>query len=96
MYSASVIDRATVDYKVQHQLIGACDKVKIYPVVDRRLLRSEHNQSSHNLVLLLTSNIHLKNQLNIYGTFDIPQSISQPPNDPTGIIHVSTYHAHSL
>ena len=40
MYSTFVIERATVECKVQCKLTGACDKVKTYPVADQRLSKS--------------------------------------------------------
>ena len=40
IYSAFVVDNATVDYRIKRQLTGAWANVKTYPVVDRQLSKS--------------------------------------------------------
>ena len=40
IYSASVEDNVTVDYRIKRQLTGAWDNVNTYLIVDRRLSRS--------------------------------------------------------
>ena len=40
MYSASVVNNATVDYSVNFQLIDPLTKVNTYPVIDCRLSKS--------------------------------------------------------
>jgi len=37
IYSASIVDKVTIDCKVERQLTSAWDNVKTYPIVDRRL-----------------------------------------------------------
>jgi len=37
---SSVVDNATLDCRIEHQLTGALDNVNTYPIVDRRLSRS--------------------------------------------------------
>jgi len=40
IYSASTVDKATINYKIEHQLIDAWNNVKAYTIADQRLSRS--------------------------------------------------------
>ena len=48
MYSASVVDRATVAYKVAFQLIAQPPREKTYPIIDLLLSKSPAKSKSTN------------------------------------------------